>query len=230
MRILVPTAMLPSDELALRYAIYFHESLGARVTLLHAEEMPLDPRRTFGEFLDNSADARRDAAIRLRDYARAHAGLSVHVETIVIDDAPAHAIVETAERLDADLIIMRNGAITDGVLRTSKRPVMTVTPRLFETRRGIGIHTILTPTARLAVEHANAFGKLLGAKVVVVDEPPARILDIAAGTGADLIVTGGTSERVARYARQPVLRVMRPPKVVSMRPAATEAPALPSRP
>lgn len=126
MRILVPTDMTDRGEDVLRRAL---EVGDCEITLLHAEPMPLYPSQPLGDFLDNSADARRDAAVRLRDYAHAHIPLGVHVETTVIDDVPARAIVETADHLGADLIVMGDGALTDRVRRMTTRPVMTVSTR-----------------------------------------------------------------------------------------------------
>src|SRR5690242_9354760 len=64
-RILVPTDMSGFAELALRYALYFNETLGSRITLMHAETMRLYPDQPFGYYFENAADARLDAAVRL---------------------------------------------------------------------------------------------------------------------------------------------------------------------
>ena len=277
-RILVPTDMSDFAELALRYALFFNEKLGSHITLMHAESMPLYPDQPFGYYLENAADARRDAAERLRDYAREKVPASVHVETTVIDDIPARAISDLADSLDADLIIMGThgrhgltrallGSVTERLLRMTSRPVLSVTPRLFETSRGIAFQSILcpvnfTPVARIALEHANLLAEKFGAKITVVyvaeesdallsldlqqefaswldplvrekaeykkvivhGDAAGRVLDVANHIGADVIVVGAqhkffaddtvigaTTERVTRFARQPVLTVMRRP-------------------
>ena len=277
-RILVPTDMSDFAELALRYALYFNETVGSQITLMHAETMPLYPEQPFGYYLENAADARRDAAERLREYARSKVPPSVHVETTVIDDIPARAIAEMADNLSADLIIMGThgrhgltrallGSVTERVLRMTSRPVLSVTPRLFETNRGIGIKSILcpvnfTPVARIALEHANVLAEVFGANVIVVyvaeesdallsldlqqefaswldplvrenatykkvivhGDAAARVLDVADHIAADIIVVGaqhkffaddtvigGTTERITRFAKHPVLTVMRRP-------------------
>jgi nucleotide-binding universal stress UspA family protein len=285
-RILVPTDMSDFAELALRYALYFNEKLGSRITLMHAETLPLYPEQPFGYYLENAADARLDAAERLRDYAGEKVPAAAQVETTVVDDVPARAIVELADRIEADLIIMGThgrhgltrallGSVTERVLRMTSRPVMSVTPRLFETSRGIGFRSILcpvnfTPVARVALEHANALAETFGArvtvmyvaeesdallsldlqhefalwldplvrehaqykKVIVHGDAAERVLDVADHIGADVIVVGaqhklfaddtvigGTTERITRFARQPVLTVVR-------QPVAEEKPAL----
>jgi nucleotide-binding universal stress UspA family protein len=247
-RILVPTDMSDFAELALRYALYFNETLGSRITLMHAETMPLYPEQPFGYYLENAADARRDLAERLRDYAHGKVPPGVPVETIVADDIPARAIVDTADRVDAALIVMGThgrhgltrallGSVTERVLRMTSRPILRVTPRLFETNRGIAIRSILcpvnfTPVARIALEHANLLAETFGAKITVIyvaEESDsllaaARVLDVADHIAADVIVVGAqhklfaddtvigaTTERVTRFARQPVLTVVRRP-------------------
>ena len=292
-RILVPTDMSDFAELALRYALYFNENVGSQITLLHAETAPLYPDEPFGYYLENAADARRDAAERLRDYASQKVPASAHVETTIIEDIPARAIVDTADKMDADLIVMGThgrhgltrallGSVTEHVLRMTSRPVLSVTPRLFETNRGIGFQSILcpvnfTPVARIALEHANAIAEAFGAKVMVMyvaeesdallsldlqqefaawldpivrehaeykkvivhGDAAARVLDMANHIGADIIVVGAqhkffaddtvigaTTERITRFARQPVLTVMRRP-VAELR--AVPKPALVAR-
>jgi hypothetical protein len=41
--ILVPTDMGPASKSALRYARFFHERFGSKVTVLHAEHLELPP-------------------------------------------------------------------------------------------------------------------------------------------------------------------------------------------
>ena len=127
-RILVPTDMSDSAEAALRYALFLNKTLGSRLTLLYAERMLLYPERPVGFYFESAADARRDAAERLRDYAREKTPRAAHVETTVIDDSPANAIPETADRLGADLIVMgvKHGALIQHVRRTTARPVVSI--------------------------------------------------------------------------------------------------------
>ena len=283
-RILVPTDMSDFAELALRYALFFNEKLGSQITLMHAESMPMNPEGPYGYYLENATDARRDAAVRLRDYAQSKVPAGVHVETTVIDDVPARAIVEMADNVDAQLIVMGThgrhgltrallGSVTERVLRMTSRPVMSVTPRIFETSKGIGIKSILcpvnfTPVARVALEHANVLAEAFDARIIVMyvaEESDAllsldlqqefaswldplvrenaqykkvivhgdsaeRVLDFADHVSADLIVVGAqhkffaddtvigsTTERITRFAKQPVLTVVRHP--VSAKPA-----------
>lgn len=224
-RILVPTAMRELDELALRYALYFHETLGSAITLLHARWMPPDYHHPLGYALDHASEPRRATAETLRDYARAKISPSARVETTVIDDSPARAIVETADHLGADLIVMAthgrhgldralHGSVTERVRRATTRPVLTVTPRLFESSRGIAVKTILCSPSPMALEHGSELASALGAKLEVLSagaEP--RVLEIAERVAADLIVSG-YAQRIGRFAAQPVLTVAR--RVVSV--------------
>ena len=142
----------------------------------------------------------------------------MRVETIVIDDTPARAIVDTADAIDADLIILgKDDPAVARVLCSTARPVLTVTPRLFETSRGIGFQSIVcplssAPAARAALEHADLLAQKFGGTVSVVDSnDTARVLDVADSIGADAIVAGRAARDLRRLARQPVLTVTRRP-------------------
>jgi nucleotide-binding universal stress UspA family protein len=137
--IVVPTDFSEHAELALDHALTFAKTFGARIVLLHAysvpiyvgaqEAVPLPP--SFFDDLRKSAEAR---TAKLRDKVEA-AGIST--TTHVVHEVPVAAITATAERENADLIIMGTrgltgvkhvllGSVAERTVRLAPCPVMTV--------------------------------------------------------------------------------------------------------
>jgi len=213
-RILVPTDLSEFDNLAIRYALLFHQRLGSKITMLHAEEVSwLDAEHPVGYYFDNPNEAKEELRTRLIEFAHRTTPESARVATIFVDDAPERAIVAKAKEIHADLIVMAThgrsglrrailGSVTESVLRHTTVPVLTVTPQLFATDAPIALKTILCPAALAgeAKEIAGAFD----AKLIVIDDA-ARILAVADEIRADLIVAGTTEEHITRVSRHPVL-------------------------
>jgi nucleotide-binding universal stress UspA family protein len=141
-RILVPTDLSNFSLVALRCAETFAERFGSQITLLHANvfasSMYLD--QPLGFYLESAPAPKRLLQERLRFMAHTHFAGATHVDTLVVDDEPAIAIVKAAADVDADLIIMathgREGSITRRVMRMTSRPVLTVgAPSADEPRR-----------------------------------------------------------------------------------------------
>ena len=198
-RILVPTDLSEFDELAIRYAMLFHERLGSKLTLLHAEDVSwLGVEHPVGYYFDNPNEAKEELKTRLAEFAQAMMPESARVATIFSDDAPERAIVKAAEETHADLIIMGThgrhglrraivGSVAESVLHNTTLPVMTVTPRLFATDQGIALNTILCPVnfsevARASLEEATAVAEAFGAELIVmhVAEGNIEALDVEA--------------------------------------------------
>ena len=247
-RILIPTDMSDFATLALRYGLLFRERLGTQLTLLYAEEleMLLSSEYPLGYYFDNVSAAKTHALDLLRNYARQEMKDVTGLRTLVLDSSPARAIVQTADDMRADLIIMGThgrhglrrtllGSVTERVLRETGRPLLTVVPGLFPADRPVAIRKILCPVnftaiAQHALDYAATFAATFGAELREVNvpedrdssDPAERILKIADDYNADLIVIGAqhtrfsdatvigtTTERITRFARQPVLTVMR---------------------
>ena len=137
------------------------------------------------------------------------------------------------------------GSVTERVLRETARPLLTVIPHRFPPQRQVDIRKILCPVnftavAQHALEYATAFAQIFEAEVVEINvaeerdsgDPAARILEIADKISADLIVLGAqhtrfsdatvigtTTERITRFAKQPVLTVMRRAEALKQRDA-----------
>jgi len=107
------------------------------------------------------------------------------VESLLVEDTPARAILETAREREADLIVMGThgrsglsrvmlGSVTERVLRESDRPVLTIryTTGMSPEPRG-SIRSLLcpvnyTPVARKALQHAVALAQCFDAELTVV--------------------------------------------------------------
>ena len=126
------------------------------------------------------------------------------------------------------------GSVTERVLRETQRPVMTVLPKAGTPRGQVKIGRILcpvnfTPVSKSALDCAARLADAFGAELRDVNvrednsaDPADRILKMADDISADLIVVGAqhklfkdatvigtTTERITRFARQPVLTVVR---------------------
>src|ERR1051326_3099638 len=106
-RILIPSDMSEFGKLALQYGLLFQERLGTHLTLLYADEFyfPVDLLEApVGYYLETAPASKQKLQERLRDYVKANVPLGA--ETVILQDAPARAITQTAEDMRADLIIM----------------------------------------------------------------------------------------------------------------------------
>jgi nucleotide-binding universal stress UspA family protein len=138
-KVLCPTDFSETALAALRYAIDFLRGQGGEIELLHVHHVPLHGAdvKAPKSVDDLPAALRKDLNGRLAlvqeqlplGDVKLHASLAVGV--------PHEAIVATAKRIGADLIVMGTeghgglarmliGSVTDRVLRMADRPVLTV--------------------------------------------------------------------------------------------------------
>ena len=185
-RILVPTDMSDFATLALRYAALLREGLGSQLTLLYADEtyFPIDVlEMPIGYYLEQAPATKEKLQQRLREHASAHLP-DVPLETMVVTDTPARAIVHTAKEMRADLIVMGThgrrgwrrallGSVTENVLHETDRPVITVTPGILEEGQAPRIRRVVCPVnftyvARESLHHAAAMAEAFDAELFVV--------------------------------------------------------------
>lgn len=185
-RILVPTDMSEFANIALRYAALFHERLGSRLTFLYADEtyLPLDVLEApIGYYLETAPETKAKMQEKLRAFADEHVP-GAHVETLVVADTPARAIVRTARDTNTDLIVMGShgrrgwrrailGSVTENVLHETDRPILTVTPALLKPKEKLAIDRIVCPVnfsyvARESLYHASALAQAFGAELIVI--------------------------------------------------------------
>lgn len=139
--ILCPVDFSATSEEAARYAVGLAEAVGAgRIVFLHVFQPPIYPLpEAVGALLDAEAQkAIRDHFRReLEGLAGRHSGHGIEVEAKLVEGFPHPVIVETAEDVGADLIVLAThgrsglshlllGSVAEKVVRTSTIPVCTV--------------------------------------------------------------------------------------------------------
>lgn len=184
-RILIPTDMSEFGKLALQYGVLFQERLGTALTLMYADEFyfPIELLEApAGQYLETAPATKVKLQEKLRDYIKEHVPLGA--EGVIVQDAPARSIVQTAKDTRADLIIMgthgRNGirravlgSVCEAVLHDSDVPLLTVTPNLMKAEGAPAITKILCPVnftrvARESLQHACVLAEAFNAELSVV--------------------------------------------------------------
>ena len=141
--ILAPTDFSAGSSPATEYAVRMAEAFDARLVLLHVGVDPTQHNPAAGAAADIYRRAREEQARYARaemnslvdSLQAAHPGVRVEVEHQ--SGTPHVAILEAAERLDADMIVMGTAGLTgvsrfligstaERVVRVSTVPVLTV--------------------------------------------------------------------------------------------------------
>jgi universal stress protein A len=140
-RILVPTDFSAASEITLSYAMDLASRYGASLHLLHVlEESSFTaayPDGFFAELPGMRTQMIEEGERRLGEAAARCADATLDVTTQVVVGRPARAIVQEAEQMGADLIVMGThgrtgfahlmlGSVAEQVLRTAPCPVLTV--------------------------------------------------------------------------------------------------------
>jgi len=136
-RILVATDFSEPSKVALDYAIAFAKQLGAKLTVLHVCEVK--PLAYDGIVVPvELMVALRDAAEQsMKDLCATYAKNGVELASIVRDGSPWQVIESVADEIGADIVVLGThgrhgiahaliGSVAEKVIRTSKRPVLTV--------------------------------------------------------------------------------------------------------
>jgi len=134
--ILVPTDFSANAEHALDYACALAQKLGSAVHLVHAIASPPTALQVAltEEILENLVKEHREALDKL---AEARRGIASFGATTVEVGDPRDTIVEAAQKLGADLIVMGThgrrglsrvvmGSVAEDVIRRAPCPVLTV--------------------------------------------------------------------------------------------------------
>jgi nucleotide-binding universal stress UspA family protein len=138
-KILVPVDFSAHAKKAQSVALEFAKAFGAEVQLLHAYSLPVTVIGPYDYQIPASmlAELRESAARRLDQEVKALAGSGVPVTGLITEGIPTQAIVEAAERLGADLIVMGTrgltglkhvvlGSVAERTIRHARCPVLTV--------------------------------------------------------------------------------------------------------
>jgi len=133
--ILAPTDFSEHSKQAVTYAFELAQKLHAKLSLLHAIEVPVYAIEVALPLEGLEADARRELARLLPEAETAH----VAVTRLVVMGVPYQRILETAADEQVDMIVMAThgrtglshlimGSVTERIVRTSPCPVLTIRP------------------------------------------------------------------------------------------------------
>lgn len=182
-RILVPTDLSDFAANAIRWAGMLRQRAGAQLTLVYANEpyIPFDVIEGPAAYLlQNEAGFRERLTRELRDHVKRHLPeTSPAAETLIIEKAPAAAIFEAAESIDASLIVMGThgrtgwrrvllGSVTETVVHHTNRPVLCIPSDAPPSIGKILCPVNFTPIARVALEQAALLAETFDAELLVV--------------------------------------------------------------
>lgn len=138
-RILVPVDFSSDSQNALDYAVGLAKSLGATIDLLHCYRVNLAVISPYGPTLPPNfeADLREAAGERLHEWSQKASASGVQISEHLQLVFPSEGIVDLAEELGSDLIVMGTrglsgfkhvvlGSVAERVVRTASCPVLTV--------------------------------------------------------------------------------------------------------
>lgn len=194
-RILVPTDLSNFAAGAVAWAAFLQRRLGGRITVVYANQpwVPFDVMEGPAAYaLQTSAEFRDRLTRDLAEWVERHLPDAADaVESRIVDQAPAQAILETADAIDADLIVMGThgrtgwrrallGSVAEKVIHHSDRAVLCVPPGAPPSIAKILCPVNFTEVARAALEEACAFAATFDAELLVVHvtDPGAAASDI----------------------------------------------------
>jgi len=182
-RILVPTDLSDFATGALHWAALLQRRLGGRLTVLYANQpyVPFDVMEGPAAYaLQTSAEFRDRLTRDLREYVdRQFPNAGDAVETRIVDQAPAQAILETAEAIDADLIVMGThgrtgwrrallGSVAEKVVHHTDRAVLCIHSGATPSIGKVLCPVNFTEVARIALEEACALAATFDAELLLV--------------------------------------------------------------
>jgi len=141
--LLVPMDFSVHSKKALQYAIHLARSLGAKLHLLHCygidmlQAFPYDPPYLTNLPPDFDERVREAAENKLEKFRAEAEAQGVAAEIHLSRSFPSDAILQTAEELDADMIVMGTrgltglkhvllGSVAERAIRIAPCPVVTV--------------------------------------------------------------------------------------------------------
>ena len=181
--ILVPTDFSEAAEAALDVALELAAQVRAKVHLMHAIEPP------YVGFSDGLEFPTADLVTRIQAKGAAdlaaslakRSGTRVDLASILVEGDPRETVLEAAEEVDADLVIMGThgrrglrralmGSVAESVVRECARPVMTVHgPRAVAGPfQHILVPTDFTDTSRRALDVALELARASGASITLL--------------------------------------------------------------
>lgn len=227
-RILVPTDFSELARRAVRHAGVIAQHSGGEVTVLYADRFLPPPHFTADQIPDlvRGIEQSKAAAKELLNRCAGETlGSNVRWSAVVAEQDPVDAILATAERIDAELIVMGThgrsgvnrlmlGSVTENVLRRTERPVLTtrLAKDLAPEPKVVLVPTDMGAASRratlLALRHANLFdSNIVLLHVIAEGEAPRpgawEEFLASTGAGASLerrVERGDVAERVLHTA------------------------------
>jgi nucleotide-binding universal stress UspA family protein len=137
--ILVPVDFSSHSEKAVETAVEFAKAFGAEVHLLHAYSLPVGVVGPYDYQIPANilTDMRESAKKRVDEEVGKLADSGVPASGVITEGLPTQAILDTAEQLGADLIVMGTrgltglkhvvlGSVAERTIRQAACPVLTV--------------------------------------------------------------------------------------------------------
>ena len=137
--LLVATDFSEPSSAALTYAVELAKGIGAKVHLVHADELPVIgfPDGTLTISAEMASRIISAAEKALADLVRTHADAGVELTTSLEQADPRDGILAAAKRLEADMIVVGThgrrgiaraliGSVAENVVRRAEIPVLTV--------------------------------------------------------------------------------------------------------
>lgn len=140
MKLLVATDFSPQTDKVLRVARRLASALSAELCVLHVAA-PEPAFKTYGagerQDWDETAAENREEHRLVREAAQSMRDAGIDAVGIMLQGPPAKVILEEADKLDADLIVMGShgfgavfklllGSVSSAVMKKSGRPVLIV--------------------------------------------------------------------------------------------------------
>jgi nucleotide-binding universal stress UspA family protein len=138
-RILVATDFSDTADAAFDYAVELAKQLGAKVTALHAYELPVYgfPNGALVASVEMTTRIMTAAQEALDAACKARANRGVEISPIVRQGVTWEEVHRVAEEIDADLIVIGThgrkglsrallGSVAEKIIRTATRPVLTI--------------------------------------------------------------------------------------------------------
>jgi nucleotide-binding universal stress UspA family protein len=187
-RIICAVDFSECSERAVEHAVAIARWYDAAVTVLHVVDLrvetpvgaPLAPIALAPAPLTSAAPHR--AAVQLQQFVEAMAIKGVSIDTVVRDGRPDTSILELAETLPADLLVMGThgrsgfdrlvmGSVTERVLRKARCPVLSLPPHSREhARTPVTLKSALCP-----VDFSESSMKALQCAVFLAEEADAHL-------------------------------------------------------
>ncbi len=138
-RILVPVDFSQQAGPVLDWVTHLAQQHGSRVLLLHVYHLPVEFQQLEGAYLppDFWSNVKKEAEQQLTRYGEDLRDRGLEVEAIVREGYPATVIVDEAENLETDRVVIGThghtglkhlllGSIAERVVQTAPCPVLTI--------------------------------------------------------------------------------------------------------